>query len=107
MDNQSEVLNGAFLNLNQLQASGAPRFQPVSSFTRQFASSLDRGNSDFDQRHNLVFFWLYSSPTNQAGPLTNFTRDWRISLLGALRSGTPFTVYAGKLGCRNIDQSAG
>jgi hypothetical protein len=56
---------------------------------------LDRGNSDFDQRHNLVFFFTYQSgPRPGAGAVAGFLRNWTISALGAVRSGLPFTVQA-------------
>jgi len=86
IDNQSEPLNGTFFSFNQFAgATQAPT--AFSSFTRQFSSSLDRGNSDVDQRQNLVFFTSYQLP----GAL----RAWTVSGLGALRAGLPFTVYSG------------
>ena len=88
IDNQSESLAGTFLDFNNFAAArqGGDRF--ISSFTRQFASGLDRGSSDFDQRHNLVFFFTYQT----AG--SKWIRDWTVSGLGAARSGLPFTVFA-------------
>ena len=86
IDNQSEPLNGTFFSFNQL-ASATQSATSYSSFTRQFASSLDRGNSDFDQRQNLVFFAAWQLP----GAL----RAWTVGALGALRTGLPFSVYSG------------
>ena len=94
IDNQSESLAGTFFDFNTfgLAQSAGPQF--FSSFTRQFASSLDRGNSDFDQRHNLVFFGTYQTPAMRRGRFTTLLQGWTVSALGALRSGLPFTVYA-------------
>jgi hypothetical protein len=91
IDNQSEPLNGTFFDF---RTAPEPAIHPTdffSSFTRQFASSADRGNSDFDQRHNLVFFLTYAPPPVLKGPVL---RNWTVSALGAARSGLPFSVYA-------------
>ena len=49
IDNQSEPLAGEFFNFNFMGNTGAQS----AAFTRQFDSSADRANSDFDQRHNV------------------------------------------------------
>jgi hypothetical protein len=85
IDNQSEPLTGEFDDLTIINVSSGTT-SGVSAFAEQFASSLDRGNSDFDQRQNLVGMGLWELP--------GFLRGWRISGLGAIRSGLPFTVYA-------------
>jgi hypothetical protein len=56
IDNQSDALIGDFFNLNftAIQSTAGPSGR--SSFSRQFDPRADRGNSDFDQRHNLVVF---------------------------------------------------
>jgi hypothetical protein len=91
IDNQSEPLAGTFFDFNTFAATRVGPSTFTSSFTRQFASSLDRGNSDFDQRHNLVFFVTYQPPPVFHGPVF---RNWTFSTLGAARSGLPFSVYA-------------
>jgi hypothetical protein len=99
IDNQSEPLAGTFVDFNTFQGaqtSGAPF---TSTFTRQFDSSADKGNSDFDQRQNLVFFFTYQTGTTGLPHRWNgFLRNWTISSLGAVRSGLPFTVYASPSG---------
>ncbi len=85
IDNQSEPLEGEFDDLSLTNISAGSN-RGVAAFAQQFASGLDRGNSDFDQRHNLVGMAFWQLP----GGL----RGWRISGLGAIRSGLPFTVYA-------------
>jgi hypothetical protein len=111
IDNQSDPLRGDFFNflftggkddqgqplagglLNQLLQGGVP--SPVAAFTREFDSHGDRANSDFDQRHNLVGYATYQVPVFRASsrmaPLWN---GWAISVLGAVRSGFPYTVFA-------------
>ena len=94
IDNQSESLAGTFFDFNQFAGASKAAYPYFSSFTREFASGLDRGNSDFDQRQNLVFLATYESPRISARRfLSALTRDWTASTLGAVRSGLPFTVY--------------
>ena len=85
IDNQSEPLNGDYYNLFASLAPQAP--VTPSSFTRQFDSGSDRGNSDFDQRHSVVFFSIWELPS--------FLRNWKVSQLAAFRSGVPFSVIGG------------
>ena len=86
IDNQSDPLAGIFEDYNQAGIGHKPDSIVEAAFTQQFASRADRANSDFDQRHNLVFFAVYSLPSK-------FLRGWQVSGLGAIRSGLPFTVY--------------
>jgi hypothetical protein len=95
MDNQSEALAGTFFDFNTLQSARAGGSPYRSSFTRQFASSLDWGNSHFDQRQSAVFFFTYQPPGLPVkGRWRSATEGWSISGLGAIRSGLPYTVYA-------------
>jgi hypothetical protein len=90
IDNQSEPLFGDYFDL-RFSATPAPR----STFVRQFDSAADRGNSDFDQRHSLVFYGLWESPRGFRGPVSSaLIRNWKVGALGAVRSGLPFTVTA-------------
>jgi len=88
IDNQSEILSGDFFDFQRVQAAPAPA-RPRSAFSRQFDSAGDRGNADFDQRHNLVFYSIWELPGRHV-----LTRNWRIAQLGAIRSGVPYTVFA-------------
>ncbi len=92
IDNQSEPLLGDFFNLDftSIQsASGAGR----AAFTQQFNPQVDRGNSDFDQRHNLVLFsyWFLPSPSS-GSKFAILLRNWEVAELAAFRSGFPYTV---------------
>ena len=98
IDNQSEPLAGTFLNFNQLLVSATPQTY-TSGFTRQFDSGGDRADSDFDQRHNLVFYVMYALPSpSGTGLAAHLAGHWNLSALGALRSGLPYTVYANPTG---------
>ena len=101
IDNQSEPLAGDFYNLIETRA-GANKGDTLSAtFSEQFNSRVDRGNSDYDQRHNLVVFGIWQVPQPPArsrGAI--WLRDWRVSFLAALRSGFPYTVTANSLAQR-------
>jgi hypothetical protein len=89
IDNQSDPLIGAFgsFNVSREAAVGDPN--QLALFNVQGDPRADRGNSDFDQRQNLVFYGTELLP-----------HGWRISGLGAIRSGLPFTVFAGSFNQR-------
>jgi Carboxypeptidase regulatory-like domain/TonB-dependent Receptor Plug Domain len=93
IDNQSDPMAGAFANYNTSNAAAKPDDAIRASFTEQFASSAGRGNSDFDQRQNLVFFAIYQLPAPALSRVaTSLLRGWRISGLGAVRSGLPYSA---------------
>ena len=87
IDNQSDLFEG-------------PRIGPLpdefalATFTRAFDSGADRGNADFDQRHNLVFnaIWELPAPRFQSRWPNWLLRGWTTSVIGAYRSGFPLTV---------------
>jgi Carboxypeptidase regulatory-like domain/TonB-dependent Receptor Plug Domain len=83
IDNQSEPLAGDFFNLNFTNIQTAAGSNGRATFARQFDASADRGNSDFDQRHNFVVFGYWSLP-----------RGFTVSALAAFRSGFPYSVTA-------------
>jgi hypothetical protein len=58
---------------------------PTATFIRQGDPSADWGHAAFDRRHNLVIAASWMLP----GPFAGF----RFSVLGAARSGSPFTVF--------------
>ena len=107
LDNQSDPLRGDFFDLSFAPAVQRP------GFSRQFDAQGDRGHSDFDQRHNLVIYSIWTLPAWRR--LGWLARDWRVSQVGALRSGFPFSVTdavsipssGGLLLTRRADLSAG
>jgi len=68
---------------------------PGAVFVRQFDTKLDRGNSDFDQRQNLVLYSVLRGPSfNKSGWLATLLRGWQVSGLMAFRSGFPYSLNA-------------
>ena len=97
IDNQSEPLMGDFFNLDftSIPTSGSAG---RAAFSEQFNPQADRGNSDFDQRHNLVLLSYWNLPAIFTGSKAGIVfRDWMISGLAAFRSGFPYTVFAQNL----------
>jgi hypothetical protein len=80
IDNQSEPLAGDFFNLSFTSISVTPPTSGRASFSRQFDPLADRGNADFDQRHNLVAMYSWN------------WRGWTLSGLAAVRSGMPYNL---------------
>ena len=103
LDNQSEPLLGDFFNLNSIAHQSGGLRPGLASFLQQTNSSLDRGSSDFDQRHNLVFFSIVQLPSPSEGWWRRLFGNWRLSQTGGFRSGLPYTVYAGD-GKANVGQ---
>ncbi len=90
IDNQSEPLIGDFFNLNFTSVGApSPTGEQQSAFAQMFNSNGDRGNSDFDQRHNLFLLGVWRSDGRRW-----FTRGWETGYMAAFRSGFPYTVYS-------------
>jgi hypothetical protein len=91
IDNQSEPLAGEFFNFNFSGGAAAPS----AAFTRQFDSSADRANSDFDQRHNVVAYGVWEIPAAFAATkAARVFHDWTLGALTAIRSGFPYSPLA-------------
>jgi hypothetical protein len=94
IDNQSEPLLGDFFNLNFTSIPTTAGSGGRAAFSEQFNPQADRGNSDFDQRHNLVLLGYWSVPGVLTGSKAAILfRDWMVSGLAAFRSGFPYTVF--------------
>lgn len=99
IDNQSDPLVGVFENYNQNGAAQADYPKELPAFARQFDSNADRANANFDQRHNLIAYVVYEVPALASDSRwAMLTRGWRISGLGSLRSGLPYSVFASSFG---------
>jgi hypothetical protein len=93
IDNQSDALIGDFFNLNFTGIQSAAGSSGRSAFSVQFNPQADRGNSDFDQRHNFVLFSYWNLPAALPGSkVAILFRDWTVGELAAFRSGFPYTV---------------
>lgn len=96
IDNQSDALGLDLFDFGFLNAAPTPgvggAFAP--GFSEPYNSSADRGNSDFDQRHNLVVLALLDLPAPSGrSPWKSLLRDWTVSGLAAFRTGFPYSVY--------------
>lgn len=74
---------------------GAGGPNPLNILNRR----LDRGSSNADIRHRLVYSWIYELPfgenkrwCNTKGPVTWIFGGWQINGIATLQSGLPFTV---------------
>jgi hypothetical protein len=92
IDNQSDPLAGDFFDLNFVSLTPSSSNSSGGTFSRQFDSSADRGDSDFDQRQNLVFYSIWDLPRPRH--LSRLLGGWKIAQMAAFRSGFPFSVYA-------------
>jgi hypothetical protein len=66
----------------------------LATLTQQFNQQLDKGNANFDQRHNLVVnaIWELPKPPGAVRWVNDLFRYWTMSAIGAQRSGFPVTV---------------
>jgi hypothetical protein len=85
IDNQSDPLFGDFFNTTFANIQTGPGSNGRTGFSREFDFNSDVGNSDFDQRQNLVFFGWWDLPTKTLS-------GWTVSVLAAIRSGFPYNV---------------
>jgi hypothetical protein len=93
IDNQSDPLTGDFFNLNFTNIQSTAEANGRSTFSQQFNPQADRGNSDFDQRQNLVLFSYWNLPAPFADSKAGFLfRNWTVAEMAAFRSGFPYTV---------------
>ncbi len=95
IDNQSSPLARDFFNLSFVSLTASNGYQPRAAFSSAGDLRIDRGNSDFDQRQNLVLMWTGAIP-NPRGSSRAWAalRDWRFSGVAAFRTGFPYSVYA-------------
>src|SRR5260370_41749936 len=102
IDNQSDPLVGDFFDLgisNQTDRTGAA---VRSSFTQANDREADRGNSDFDQRHNFVLFSYWEPAELYGKRVKAISRNWRIAETLVIRSGLPYSVYARDPACQPL-----
>jgi hypothetical protein len=97
IDNQSDPLGLDLTNFGYTSGNLLPAVpaQLVAGFATPMDSRGDRGNSDFDERHNMVVQASFDLPASHLGRFLNvLSRDWTIAGVGAIRSGFPYTVWA-------------
>jgi hypothetical protein len=72
IDNQSDPLAGDFFDLNFTNLNATGSLSTQAAFTQEFNSHADRATSDFDQRHNFLFYSWWDVPYGT--PLTRRCR---------------------------------
>jgi hypothetical protein len=89
IDNQSDLFEG-------VRTGPGPLDFAVAGLTRQFDPRTDRGNANFDQRHNLIFnaIWDLPAPRFQARWSSWLAQGWTATVIGGYRSGFPVTVVS-------------
>lgn len=93
IDNQSDPLAGDFFDLSFTNINSGSGTGGQAAFTQQFNAKSDIGNSDYDQRHNLVLFSYWNLPSTLQGTKAGVLfRGWIVAGLAAFRSGLPYTV---------------
>lgn len=99
IDNQSDPLQGQYFDFgfsNQTDRTGQ---QYVGAFSLPGDTRIDRGNSDFDQRQNFVGWAVIALPGPASRQWQPLLSNWNVSVVFALRSGLPYSVYAGPNNC--------
>jgi hypothetical protein len=93
IDDQSDPLSGEFFDLYFTNVFATASSSTKAAFTREFNSHADRATSDFDQRHNLLFYSRWDVPAaRRGGALAALLRGWQFSQMAAFRTGFPYTV---------------
>jgi hypothetical protein len=87
IDNQSDPLGAEATNLGASAVGGTSQSAVRSAFAVQYNSNADRGNSDFDQRHNVFLLGIWQSDRRSW-----YARGWQFSWLAAFRTGFPYSV---------------
>jgi hypothetical protein len=96
IDNQSDSLVGDFFDLSFTAIGQGPQTIGHAAFSQQFNYLADKGNSDYDQRHNLVLFGYWNLPAPFRGTKAAYLLgNWTVGGLAAFRSGFPYTVING------------
>ncbi len=102
IDNQSDPLLGSYFDLSFSNQTNRINQQYFGSFSVEGNTRIDRGNSDFDQRENLVGWAAMELPSVAQKRLGRFVNGWTAAAVFAVRSGLPYTVYAGETNCSPI-----
>ncbi|HLZ11961.1 MAG TPA: carboxypeptidase regulatory-like domain-containing protein [Candidatus Acidoferrum sp.] len=67
-----------------------------TAFVDSYNVKANRGNSTFDQRHNLTLSYVYGLPFFRASGFThNVLGGWQISGITTVQTGTPFSITNG------------
>ena len=99
IDNQSDPLAGDFFDLYFTNLNATSSLSTQAAFTQEFNSHADRATSDFDQRHNFLFYSWWNVPSARpGGVLGALTRGWHVSQMAAFRTGFSYGVRSAATG---------
>jgi hypothetical protein len=99
IDNQSDPLTGDYFDLYFTNVNASGSSSTKAAFTQQFKPWADRATSDFDQRHNLVFYSWWSVPSlKRSRAFGALTSGWQFSQMAAFRTGFPYSVSSAATG---------
>jgi len=82
-------------SIDNSSISGASGSDSGSGFLDAFHLSVDRGSSDFDQRHRISLYWIWDIPF---GGKSGFglkrwsLGGWEVSGIATFQTGQPFTI---------------
>lgn len=102
IDDQSDPLLGDFFDLGFSNQTDRTPKTYYGAFTFPNNPAADRGNSDFDQRHNFVVFSYWDIPSTRRRGLETWSRNWQLAETFVMRSGLPYSVYAGDQNCQPL-----
>jgi carboxypeptidase family protein len=84
------TINGAYTYSHSID-DASDRFD--GSFVDSYNPSSNRGSSNFDQRHNFSFAWVWDLPFFKEQGLTRtILGGWQYSGIATFSTGTPFSV---------------
>jgi hypothetical protein len=89
----------AFYTFSKSLSSAQMSGQSTNGGAQDFNNlALERGRSDYDQRHNFVaaIIWNLSYYNGSSSTLKHVLNGWTLSPIVTLSSGLPFTVTSGK-----------
>jgi hypothetical protein len=77
--------------------SNVPTQSFISQTTDVFNYDLDKGDSDLDRRHSLVFNAVYVLPQfrNLGSVGSAILGDWQLNTIASFYSGTPLNIFSG------------
>jgi hypothetical protein len=102
IDNQSDPLLGEYFDLGFSNQTDRTRLQYFGSFSIPGDTRGDRGNSDFDQRQNFIGWASFELPDPRRTRFAPLFRHWSVAAIFAVRSGLPYSVFAGFTSCSPV-----
>lgn len=98
------LLRGLTIDANYVWAHSIDNYAPYFGLNGASAPvqnqndiNAERGESEFDVRHQVKSSFLYALPFRLSNPAANqLVRNWELSGIATARTGTPFSVLTGR-----------